>query len=702
VVTKEKDKRPKDHEVGPPQVAVTAAAQATESSQFRDALHLLSRYISKSEDSKNIEQAAAQQRDFFKQEMFLSNDELVEAESVPFRPLDSHYLECCALLRDAARGLEKPDGSPLDVARHAQGWVCRQVLLAAPKDPSWLPSDVVLRMGYGNARDRALLFLALLRQVKLPGDERLEGCVIDSPDSSYPLVGVLLPSDLDNLYLFDMMLGGPLAGPKGEGVATLAQVRKDPELLKAAGVPQKSFDSGEYYLNCPLSAAAPRMKMLESWLKEQERTVLYLDVVGVHKAVAKAAQKPVRAGNAPPQPGQPPRNSPTRIMRWFQLPEEGGQEFSPQDPELLQGVLRRARFELQQRRRPQLLANLRALKLIDPSSTFVPKEAGDQLLKEALDVMLKFSVQPRDMMLRGQTAALLKRLNRVGRALEESELMDPAEFQSDVASWRVQAKEAYLAVQRRMPKANHMMDALWNDSYFDALTNVNVDFDPKKFQEPAKIGEVFDPSKPAEKKPRRKMITRMVFTGCKDVLDQNVAYLWAMSFHEESEALQAAADSMKPSSKYLGAARQRAAESWPNAVSYWNKFVERFALSPTSVRERLDSMRRAASSQIVNLDDLPNILQEWSRSCYARLSLARVLQRQGQDQTARTLLDGLAQDLESMAKDADLQKDLDSYLRTIQNARDLGPLVEYPRSVSREFQGDTLVSLRRLVELYRQ
>ena len=214
----------KEQDEGPPPAAVTAVTLATESSQFRDGLHLLSRYISKPEISKDIE-LSAPQRDFLRQKMFLSDDELQEVESVAFRPLDSHYLECCALLRDVARNLEKSDVPPLDVARQAQGWVCRQVLLAEPKENSWLPSDAVLRLGYGNARDRALLFLALLRQFKLADESHIEGCVLDS---NYPLVGVLIPSEPDNLYLFDMVLGSPVPGPKGEGIATLAQAADGP------------------------------------------------------------------------------------------------------------------------------------------------------------------------------------------------------------------------------------------------------------------------------------------------------------------------------------------------------------------------------------------------------------------------------------------------------------------------------------------
>ena len=216
--------------------------------------------------------------------------------------------------------------------------------------------------------------------------------------------------------------------------------------------------------------------------------MLYMNVVDVHKAVAHAAQVLVRPGNPPPEQSKPLRNSPTRTLRWFWPPDEGGREISPKDPEFLESRNRWGRFQLEQRCRPQLVANFRALKLYDAASIYLPKAAGDQLMVEALDLVLKFSTQPREMLLRGQAEPLLKRLNRVGRALEEAELMEPAELQGDIANWRDLAKKAYLGMQRGDPQAVEKMKSLWGDGYFATLLDLNVELDPRKFDEPVKPG----------------------------------------------------------------------------------------------------------------------------------------------------------------------------------------------------------------------
>ena len=219
--------------------ALQIIGQTTEAAQFRDALQMLTNSCMSEPDAvKDMEQTSSAQRDFLRQQMFLANEEMSEVEAGSFQPMDAHYLEACTLLRDAARSLEKANLPPLDLARLVQGWVCRQVLAGAPRAHSWIPSHLVLRSGFGSPSDRSLLFLALLRQCQLSDSERthglgrIEGCVLGSP---HPLVGVLLPADPDNLYLFDMNLGTAVPGPDGKGVATLAQVAQGPRSAQGGG-----------------------------------------------------------------------------------------------------------------------------------------------------------------------------------------------------------------------------------------------------------------------------------------------------------------------------------------------------------------------------------------------------------------------------------------------------------------------------------
>ena len=73
---------------------------------------------------------------------------------------------------------------------------------------------------------------------------------------------------------------------------------------------------------------------------------------------------------------------------------------------------------------------------MDTKSNFIPKEVGDALLNEATEFMYLYAVQSRDLLLRGQTAALLKRLNRLARPLEEMDSADPVEIQNEATTWR--------------------------------------------------------------------------------------------------------------------------------------------------------------------------------------------------------------------------------------------------------------------------
>jgi hypothetical protein len=673
--------------------ALQMIGQASESSQFRDALHLLTAsFLNEPNVAHDVVQLSTQQANFLRTQMHLTDDEMAEVESGVFRPMDSHYLEGCSLLRDAARQLEKTNLPPLDLIRLAQNWVCRQVLLGSPKGNSWLPFPALLRSGFGSPSDRALVFLALLRQLQTPeleqrqGLNRIEGCVRDSP---HPLVAVVIPSDPKKLYLFDMVLGWPVPGPNG--IATLAEARQDPSLLKAAGIPETAIKDSEIYLNCPLTALAPRMKVLEEVLKDQDRIALYMDAAKVHETIAGLAGAPVRPGNPA---GDTLRNSPTRSLRWFLPAEEGGREFSPKDRQRTEVMLRWLQFQQALRRRPQLTLNLYALKLMDDRSSYLPREAGETLLNEASDIMLKFSVQPRDMLLRGQSTALFKRLDRISRPLEEFELMDTNEFQVELNGWRRQAVDAFLAQRKKDRSASAKMTALWQDPYFNALVDLNTEMSTKKLEQ----GDPFGGDQ-GEKK-NRKLITRLIFAGCKDALDMSVSFQWATAFHDKAEALQAVANSLKTDGPARQTAQQKALAGWRNPHGYWNKFAERYVMSPANVSDRIGQLRRTvAQTERFDPGYLPAVLHDWSTCCHARLFLADAMQYEGQVRAARAILDNLAQDLDAMAKDADLAGNIDAYVKMAQSF----PLVfEQQRLVAEEFRGATLSHLRKIVEVRRK
>src|SRR5438105_3990466 len=78
------------------------------------------------------------------------------------------------LLRDAVRGLNLDELAPLERAQNGFAWVVRQVRLQSGEGPS-VPPLPVLRRGWGTARERDFVFLALLDQLGI------DGCMIALP-----------------------------------------------------------------------------------------------------------------------------------------------------------------------------------------------------------------------------------------------------------------------------------------------------------------------------------------------------------------------------------------------------------------------------------------------------------------------------------------------------------------------------------------
>ncbi|MFO0843492.1 MAG: hypothetical protein U0797_14005 [Gemmataceae bacterium] len=283
----------------------------------------------------------------------LRPDDLAELTSATFTPLDAHHLDACFLLRDAARSLElapmAAEGKPpvrqssLDRAAAGFAWVVRQVrLLPADKQALFdapAPPAKVLRRGTGSPLERALVFLALLEQFGLDEEEAAgpQGCLVFAPDAKGQkrLWACGVAAGGDGLYLFDPRLGLPVPGPGGQGIATLAQAAADPAVLGQLKIDKLAYDvtadqakSATAGMVCPLSAAAPRMRLLQdellrlkAWrdqsLPSQVRVRLAEDparaLASVQKAVGKAdAVAPWPTG--------------ATVLRRFLPKEEGGDD----------------------------------------------------------------------------------------------------------------------------------------------------------------------------------------------------------------------------------------------------------------------------------------------------------------------------------------------------------------------------------------
>ncbi|HTU22889.1 MAG TPA: tetratricopeptide repeat protein [Gemmataceae bacterium] len=317
------------------------------------------------------------QKTWLRDELSLSDEELSEVESSHYSKLDEHHLFRCFLMRDVAGTLEvkgvrgKVGGQlvrekPLDQAARAFAWVMREVRLreregedrrdAGPTNTAAPPSFVV-RRGWGNALERALIFLALLEQLGDPAAAQPEllGFLLHIPNGSGSTrlwACAVVVGDDKEVYLFDPRLGLPLPGPKGKGIATLAQARKQPEILAQLHLGKKyqylalpldfpaclsylaqlhvgeklqypvtaeQARAAQAHLVPPLSALSPRMRYLQDKLLAPAlRVRVAADAAADYERVKVACS----AGVEKPFPVVVARDYCTLVQRF--LPEEEG------------------------------------------------------------------------------------------------------------------------------------------------------------------------------------------------------------------------------------------------------------------------------------------------------------------------------------------------------------------------------------------
>lgn len=523
--------------------------QATESAHFAEALNALNPHL----EAARLE-VSSQQRAALAKELRLTDDELAEVEAATFRPSDAYYLQECCLLRDAAQVLEIRGLSVPEQARLCQRWVTRNVVLHQQGD-EWLPPLFTLKRGHGDARARAIVLLALMRQFQAGKANQLqpiEGVVLalPAPDPAPILVGILDPSD-EQLYLFDPRRGEALL--KNGRIATLKDLQQRPEVAQAAGISSGQVKELQALLTCPLAAVSPRMKELDDILERRDRIKLYLDPLALQTRMAAALPLPVQVWNAAATAGKT-TNSPLRTLRLFLPPEEGGVDRSK----------RLDLFKLRSLPRMDMVRALDQLLLTRDLAPPATRFLNDKLIATLL---VRYYLQPHEYLLHGQYEAMLGRFDRVRPFLEDEIVASPQE----VAGWREKANQVYARVlSSKDPRIKELEVAFWNeDQYIGALLAEN-DEAAEKF-----------------KKNDKGTLTRILAFTCREPVQQRVSWLEACCKQEMAERSQAAAD--VAASKAAG----KANKAWLNARGAWNVYVSRVALSPTALRQRLGGVQAA-------------------------------------------------------------------------------------------------------------
>jgi hypothetical protein len=555
-----------------------------------------------------------EQKDWLRDHAGLDAGELTEIDNSNYTQLDGQHLDCCFLLRDVARGLEVKgvraanggavrEAGPNQAAR-AFAWVVREVRLREHSGEA-VPPAFVLRRGWGTPVERALVFLALLEQLGAPDAPRPEllGCMLYLPNDAggerFWACGVVA-GDSKDLYLFDPRLGLPLPGPKGKDIATLAEVRRHPEILTALTIDKLRYDvtaeqarMAKARLVFPLSGLSPRMRYLQDeLLAPAVRVRLAVDARAelerVQAACAAGAEKPARVEVLPSGAG---------LLRRFLPPEEGGVD---QGAAIGAGDPRRATrkdlFELD-------LVPWSAMPplFLDPKRFPANIELGQRVRTIFARPFILSAREPghaRDLLLRGRYSSAINELVREQEHWREQrkQQANAGDLERRTSEWVDHAIPAYAAQLRGQPGADEQVKALWSEGHA------------------APVLLLLNSAIAAARNPE-------------------VTYLLGLCMQEQAEQVQARLDLQ---SRAAGAVPhpadvKKAREAWVDALNTWKRYGEDYPagnerVAARRMRGRADSMLgdwKAASSTWKNLsDDMPPLEK------LASLYQARQLEKQ--------------------------------------------------------------------------
>jgi hypothetical protein len=610
--------------------ALDTLRKGTSTADFRNALQLLNAHAAR--QGQAAPQLGPEEESSLKKTFDLDDKELAEIRAGGFTPLDAHHVEFCFLLRDVARSFDAQSLPPLERARLGFDWVVRQVALGSKAEELEQPPSFVLRRGYGSARERALIFLALLQQMDIDGamiacrDNGkvrywVPGALVEQKDRS----GTVVRRDV---YLFDTRLAVPVPGPGGKGIATLAQVRSDPDVLKPLTPdPAHPYDvtpelakTAEVHLVCPLSALAPRMRRLEKVLAETDRVRLAVDPARLTKKFKEVtgAEVGVWAGAADP-------NSPTRLLRSFLPPEEGGVDRSQRFRQSMEEMVRYR----------QLLEQLKEVR---------GTPLGDRLRAFTLARFETFLFAPRDLLLRGRFAEASKLLvSSRDKFREQNEhLLHDPNVKVRVQAWLTRLRDAYVEftraqeaaqgpggrdpeAQRRLALAQARVEALWVDEDVWKAELKNANSALQDAQREVEGGRAADPAAQDELQRAKFRVQQLRQEGANPVnlivlgllaqsLGGDSLYLLGLCWQERAERQEARLGRHAgPAADQAEAARE-VRSAWETANRWWKVYQFEFPdgtrqaearLLQARALERLGKVKEAAAA----LEQLSSLLK---------------------------------------------------------------------------------------------
>lgn len=603
--------------------------------RFREGIRPLDSYFAGAEVLDRIGKAAAAQRKFLQTELGLSAAELAEVEATSFRTADAHYLDECFLLHETARSLAVRNLPAAEQAHLCFQWVMRNVLPHEQGDSN-TPPAFTLRRGYGSPMERAIVFLALLRQAQI------EGCLILAPGSApLPFLVGVHDAKTSSLRLFDTRLGLAVISKDGKSIATLQEAIDDPALLRPSAITPEQAKKLEPWVVCPLHALAPRLFELQRGLSPFEPLTLYMNAGDVHKEISKAAKAPVKVWKADVEFLSPRSEkhkaiiAPTRWLRTFVPKEEGGIDESKRT-ELF--AIARIPF-------PSIMVNYAQINMTE---RLLPGPVFRSLQNATQALFSRYALQTREMHLRGRHDAMIRRQERMQFFVRHEALLGLLRnetFAKERLEWQQKVKQEHadLVIDAKAQAQMQRVAAIWiQDVFIRYLLDVESE-------------------KQLDRTDKTSVKTQILAVGIRDYFEAELPRSRAAADHEKAARAQAL---LRASAKPSAAVKERAREAWEIASSGWgNSYLDRITMTgliesqrkQAAERRPLSDIREEVHTQISLLEKLHLDLHKFFQ---AKFRLAECREALAGAKSARAYLESTKAEIESLEKMAILKKDV--------------------------------------------
>ena len=166
---------------------------------------------------------------------------LDDLESPKYTLLDAYYLRETKFMRDIATQVCDGVFDDMDKAQRLFAWTVDNIDLVPADSPGGEPLAQMpwlsVLTGTGRPYDRAWVFALLARQANL--DVVL--LAVPHPVQQQPMLWSTAFVHDGKLYLFDQFYGVPFLNRTGDGVATLAELLRDPELMGQFGTANNPY-----------------------------------------------------------------------------------------------------------------------------------------------------------------------------------------------------------------------------------------------------------------------------------------------------------------------------------------------------------------------------------------------------------------------------------------------------------------------------